>query len=248
MGALQRRQLPGDAVRKLDIDVCDAAGHVCVQLRGFSARSVDGAAGVRGVEEAADAVRTGAVLLTPTWEATARQPAEIWPSVDERVVIVGGAPMRRSLLRGQYPAAEMLELASEASVEAICERLEGRPVIDHVVWIAPEEVAAPIDDGIIRGQQQGVLQCFRLIKALLELGYGSKSLGWTILTTESQAITPDDAASPIHASVHGLIGSMAKEYPNWKIRLVDLPAGEDLAVIRTAEPAEGRARQWLGIS
>jgi len=29
-----------------------------------------------------------------------------------------------------------------------------------------------------------------------------------------------------HAAIHGLIGSLAKEYPQWKVRLLDLPADE----------------------
>ena len=37
----------GDAVVKLDLDLCDEHGTVCVQMRGFAARIMDGAEAVR---------------------------------------------------------------------------------------------------------------------------------------------------------------------------------------------------------
>jgi acyl transferase domain-containing protein/enoyl-CoA hydratase/carnithine racemase/acyl carrier protein len=40
----------GDAVVKLDLDLCDTQGNVCVQMRGFAARIIDGAALVRHKE------------------------------------------------------------------------------------------------------------------------------------------------------------------------------------------------------
>lgn len=47
-------------------------------------------------------------------------------------------------------------------------------------------------------------------------------LNWTVVTLQTEPIFENDVVNPTHASLYGLIGSMAKEYPNWKIRLVDL--------------------------
>jgi acyl transferase domain-containing protein len=52
-------------------------------------------------------------------------------------------------------------------------------------------------------------------------------LRWSIITIQSQAVNKKDAVDPTHAPVHGLAGSMAKEYSNWKTRLVDLEADCD---------------------
>ena len=49
---------PADKVVKLDIDVCDASGNVCVQLRGFSSRAL-------GDE------RSSVLLAAPVWQASA---------------------------------------------------------------------------------------------------------------------------------------------------------------------------------
>jgi NAD(P)-dependent dehydrogenase (short-subunit alcohol dehydrogenase family) len=72
-----------------------------------------------------------------------------------------------------------------------------------------------------------VLFGFRLIKAMLGEGYDARPLTWTVITSGTQAVEADEQASPAHAGVHGLIGSMAQEYADWSVRLVDLPSTGD---------------------
>lgn len=72
-----------------------------------------------------------------------------------------------------------------------------------------------------------MLQVFRLIKAFLQLKYGGQPLEWTLVTVQSQPIHSCDPLKTAHAGVHGLAGSMAKEYPGWQIRAVDLEAGRE---------------------
>ena len=67
-----------------------------------------------------------------------------------------------------------------------------------------------------------MLQMFRLIKALLRTGYGDRSFALTALTTRSLPVCKHDEADPTHAGLHGLIGSLAKEYPHWRVRCLDL--------------------------
>jgi len=228
---------------KLDIDVCDEAGRVCVRLRGFSTRSATGElAGTAAEAEAGNCL----VTLTPVWEAVAVELDASWPLPTDGVVIVGGTPAQRAALRQHYPDGHQLEIAPEATAETIGEQLRALGPIDHVVWLAPEQRLKSIsDDKIIEDQQRGVVQCFRLIKAVLGLGYGGKVLGLTVVTTQSQAIHRDQAIDPTHASVHGLIGSLAKEHPNWRVRLVDLPSGEDCPLDGVLQlPADAQGKGW----
>ncbi|MHA7188600.1 KR domain-containing protein, partial [Burkholderia pseudomallei] len=81
-------------------------------------------------------------------------------------------------------------------------------------------------DAIVAAQEHGVLQLFRIVKLLLAAGYGGKPLDWTIVTRETHATSGIDEPSPTHAGVHGFVGSMAKEYRNWRVRLLDMPARE----------------------
>ncbi|WP_230646936.1 SDR family oxidoreductase, partial [Bradyrhizobium sp. Leaf401] len=208
------------AVRKVDIDVCDEAGQVCVRLRGFSFREFE-----TGVTQAASEAfripQSGSMTFAPIWEVNGLVQAEGWPGSD-RVVIVGGTAARRAEVRRRWTAGTDMEIPADADIEAIRELLQSQGAIDHILWLAPGETIVP-DAEFVEEQARGVLQCFRMIKALLELGYDKRTLGWTVITTGSQAVRRDDDVNPSHASVHGLFGTVAKEYAQWQIRLVDLP-------------------------
>lgn len=47
----------------------------------------------------------------------------------------------------------------------------------------------------------------------------------TVITHQAQPITQYDEVRPAHSSVHGFVGSLAKEHPSWHIRLADLEDG-----------------------
>jgi polyketide synthase PksN len=56
-----------DNVVKLDIDLCDEQGNICVQLRGFSSRT----SSQEISKAAAHGQRTGSLLATPVWQPSA---------------------------------------------------------------------------------------------------------------------------------------------------------------------------------
>ena len=118
-----------------------------------------------------------------------------------------------------------MSLDIEDTIETLTAKLQKAADFDHIIWITPKQALDSITkDTLIEEQNKGVLQIFRYIKALLDLGYGTKELSWSVITTQTQSIHKKDLINPTHASIHGLIGSLAKEYPNWKIRLIDLKA------------------------
>src|SRR5262249_53174421 len=96
-------------------------------------------------------------------------------------------------------------------------------------------------------QQQGVLACFRLIKALLQLGYGSQALSFTVITHQARVLYATERGNPTHASVLGLFGSLAKEASHWNIQQVDLPADTPLPLseIHSRLPADPQGHGWL---
>ena len=169
----------------------------------------------------------GINTLIPVWDVVSVTEAQLVPSPTDQVLIVGGTDANRSAIRRFYPQAHLLTIQSQDTIDTIVKEIEKDGLIDHLWWIAPDSPLSSLtEDILIDAQSQGVFQIFRMIKALLRLGYGSKDLGWTILTTQTQPIRKNDVINPTHASIYGLIGSLAKEYPNWKIRLLDLEAAE----------------------
>ncbi|MFC8688796.1 SDR family NAD(P)-dependent oxidoreductase [Brevibacillus porteri] len=234
--------------KKIDIDLCDEAGRIGVRMKGFAVGSEKRGATVNETQETVTSALPllGTTMLTPVWNAVSVEKGEVIPATSDKVVIVCAEEKDRSLLQGYYPQATVLPLQSEDTIEAIASKLEEQGVIDHIMWVAPNSPVESVkEESLMIGQERGVIHVFRLIKALLALGYQTRDLGWTIITVQAQAIYKKDTVHPTHASIHGLIGSMAKEYPNWKVRLVDLEAHADWPLRDIfALPADAHGNAW----
>ncbi len=167
-------------------------------------------------------------LLTPVWNPIKTKAVTITPDIIF-------APKSQEI----ESSVELKE-----SVEEIVEQLKNHQWINHLVWIAPTQC-----ENTIAAQDQGVLQLFRLIKSLILLGYHERRLNWSVITRQTQSIYETDSVDPDHAAVHGLIGSMAKEYPSWSIQLIDLEHNMpiDLAsypIATSSETYAFRHHQW----
>ena len=73
----------GGAVQKIDVDLCDDSGAVCVRIKGFSTRVLDG-----DVRPAEAASRSECLLLEPVWQEQAIVQREQRPSSIEHIVIL----------------------------------------------------------------------------------------------------------------------------------------------------------------
>ncbi|MBB6249453.1 beta-ketoacyl synthase N-terminal-like domain-containing protein, partial [Rhodanobacter sp. A1T4] len=238
----------GDAVLRLDIDLCDEQGVVCVRFTQFSTRALhDKSVRLEARESAASETE---LLLTPVWDVV-NSPKPVRQSVStERVLILGGTPAQREAIFAQFPESAVLVLPQVAQIADIEERLRTHGEIDHLVWIVGVgeiEAQTHDDEALILAQQQGIVLGFRLVKALLALGFNQRSLNWTVLTCQTQAVHGQDAVAPAHAGVHGFVGSMAKEFRRWQIRLLDLPSAEPWPIehiFHLPYDAQGDALAW----
>ena len=109
--------------------------------------------------------------------------------------------------------------------------------VDHVVWAAADRQASPTGgDAMLAAQESGIFAIFRAVKALLAQGYGGKPLAWTFITTGAAAPNADERIDPTHAGIRGLAGVLAREYPQWSLRVLDLAPGwsADEAILRAA--------------
>ncbi|CAM2011292.1 SDR family NAD(P)-dependent oxidoreductase [Acanthopleuribacter pedis] len=211
-----------DRVQKLDIDVCDGDGKVCVRMKRFSSRTLEGAIPAAG---ATQDDRVGLITMSPVWNLTRPEPAPL--DTDQRMLVIGGETALTQAIRDLYPKARLLSLAGGESVEALTSELRTFGDLDHLVWTAPAPQADDLAaERLIADQNGGVIQVFRLVKALLAAGYGERDLHWTLITRQTLAVTANEAVDPTHAAVHGLVGSLAKEYPHWQVRLVDVAAAQ----------------------
>ncbi len=218
-------------VQKSNIEMCDQTGAICVRMTGFSSRTLKGARPTNHIQNTLpskdiNVSPSGTIMFTPVWDVLSFEQCRLFPSQHKRVAIVGGTQDSIAALRQLFPQAVVLNIQAGDTIETIERALETSDAIDHLLWIAPQSPEEPLTmEETIDAQQQGVLACFRLMKALLRAGYGPGELNLIVITTGTLPICPNEAVNPTHASLHGLIGSMAKEYPHWKIRLIDLEAG-----------------------
>lgn len=242
----------GNSVKKLDIDLCDENGMVCVKMKGVSSRMLEGEPEIKNVSEATPIDEScenyrGPVVLTPVWDAIKAKKNQTFPSNTVQFLIVGGTNKNRIAIQQLYPKAHYLEHQANDSIDEIANKLKVFGSINHILWIAPYNYVDTLaDDALIKEQNLGVLGVFKTVKALISLSYGSGDLGWTVITVQSQPVNENDSVNPTHATIHGFIGSMAKEYPNWKVRLIDLEADCDWPLTDIfALPWDPQGNAWV---
>lgn len=187
------------------------------------------------------------MLLLPAWERTAGAHDAGMLSPTHRVLICGGTDRHRSEIQARCPDVQTIHLNPGASCSDIASFIESSGPFDSVFWIAsPASGDCVFDDSLIAATHQVSLSCFRLLKALLSLGYGERPLRLTVVTTGGQALHAAEAVDPAQAGVHALGGTIAKEQPRWQVRNVDLAAGDvvplgDIACL----PTDSRAHSWV---
>ncbi|ARZ71657.1 polyketide synthase [Streptomyces albireticuli] len=223
---------------RLDIDLLGADGEVHVRMTGYASRRV------------AEPVPA---LHTPVWDAVpAGTLGAAVPCRRQRVLVVGGTAEQRAALTVTHPLAEHWSLAPGAPADEVARAVEAAGPVDHLLWLAPGTELAPDDAaGFVAAQEDGVIAAFRMIKALVRTGHDARPLGITLVTHRALATHAHEDVRPAHAGLHGLFGSLGREYTHWTVRRVDLD-GTDWPADLTALPAHSggdtwvrRAGQWL---
>lgn len=219
----------GRIAADLDLDVCDEEGRVCVRLSGLQTRPLPAAAvplQTSGTQEVGEPSAGAGVtaLLKPVWDVLIPPTTTAWPDTAANVLLAGGTDQDRQAWAGSCGHLRTLPCEAGASIAQLSAAVGQLGRIDHVVFIAPaRDPGADAEAAMLAAQETGVITLYRLIKSLISLDYAASELGITIVTRGAQSIVPDEQVDPTHASVHGLVGSLAKEYPQWRVRLVDLP-------------------------
>lgn len=82
-------------------------------------------------------------------------------------------------------------------------------------------------EGLRDRQHGGVHALLALVQALNRLGWRDRALTLVIATRAVHSVVPGEAIQPWGAELVGFGKSLAKEYPRWNVRCVDLPASPD---------------------
>jgi acyl transferase domain-containing protein len=249
------RRAPGAPIAgmpSLDIDLLDDQGLPRVSIRGLISRTVAGAPGVASPAVAstravgvAPALSKPAVIaaskpalraLVPIWNPVRFGRDAVTPAPGERCLLLGGDEALAAWLRAAPIELRHESIVAGDSVERI-ERLLSDGEFDHLLWFAPEADVGD-HDAIVSSQEAGVLSLFRILKSLSRLDWFERELRFTVVTRRALQVFDDESVSPHHASVHGMVGSVAKELPLWRFRLLDIESTAHL------DPREILALPW----
>ncbi|MBT2744886.1 SDR family NAD(P)-dependent oxidoreductase [Lysobacter sp. ISL-42] len=244
------RRAPGASVAgmpSLDIDLIDDQGRSRVSIRGLVSRTVASAPSVASTRAvgtvlalarpaATPASRPALHALVPIWNPVRFGRDTVTPAPGERCLLLGGDEALFAWLRAAAIELQHQPIVAGDSVERI-ERLLSEREFDHLLWFAPEADVGD-DDAIVPSQEAGVLSLFRILKALSRLDRFERELKFTVVTRRALQVFDGERVSPHHAGVHGMVGSVAKELPLWRLRLLDIESTGDL------DPREILALPW----
>src|SRR5262249_1655361 len=158
---------------KLDIDLCDERGLVCVEMKGFSSRELKN--GETKTSISLQQIQPGLYSFVPVWNPTRSETLEkAILSESVRVLVLGADQTHLDWVHQFHRNACLLPLPSAPEIDVIQAALEDCS-FDHLLWIAPDvqfagDRSQPDDDRVIEHQELGVLAVFRTVKALLRLG------------------------------------------------------------------------------
>ncbi|MCP5002451.1 MAG: SDR family NAD(P)-dependent oxidoreductase, partial [Planctomycetes bacterium] len=173
----------------------------------------------------------GLIMMTPVWDTVSiTEEQSFSTSSSESILIIGEDKNHTKQIEKLFNKTKNIGIAPHDTIDNITWKLKGLAV-DRIVWVASHCVVETLtEEAIINEQNRGILQVFRILKSLIALGYENQQLEWTLITFNSQIVKKSDAANPTHAGLQGFAGSMAKEYPLWKIRLIDLQNPGELPI------------------
>ena len=219
-----------DVVAKWNVEICDEAGHVCVSFRGFSLRSSQSlsSTGQAAQDGRAESRTAELVTMVPFWDRVAIDGAGEPTVPPGPILVVGGSEEQRRAITAIAPNTCGMVLEAQ-TVESLAEQIAKLGTIRHCFWLARDQQQyADAGLGASASAHDALGELFRLVKVLLQYGYGSRELSLIAVTIQSRAT---HANEPIHVAaggVYGLAGSLANEYENWNVRVLDLEDGAGL--------------------
>ncbi|MBW8688280.1 SDR family NAD(P)-dependent oxidoreductase [Chitinophaga rhizophila] len=226
---------------RINITLCNDAGDVCLRIRKLSFRALTTSLTTASPTNSSSSLW----LLAPVWDV-ATPGGTIAGISPVAPLIIGGTEAERRQLLQLYPEACILTYAASSTVDEIIDKLKTFHHIAAIWWIAPPSAGTQVaPSAFIAAQDEGLLPCFRLVKALLALGYGTRELQMNIVTRQAQAVFEEERPDPSHATLHGFTGTMAREHPQWKVRLIDLPGEAEWPVLSALElPHDPVGNAW----
>lgn len=209
--------------KKINIDVINEAGVVCVSLKALSFRNMS-------LEEPRFPVAAkdkDAECLVPLW-----RPVHEWfnredylAQGDDRCLVVS---FDDNELFSEDPACgeiHHLRLYEYQSRELVANTIDalGMNSVDKVVLNLPvfQSLDAQIESHFY--QEKGLaFTLLNLVKILIEFIRTGSPLNWLVVTRQEYKIFADEKGKTASGLIQGLLGTAIKEHPNWSLACLDI--------------------------
>lgn len=250
---------PGNSMPRYDLTLYSEDGLLCAKFEGLALRKWAAAPQSQQdwIGEGTTENNAKLAVLTTVWapfplehQSSSEDVSGTEVSSAERLLILcENADMNIRFPRGD--ASRQIVFPRQASVAQMVDMLAAEGDCDHMIWYCRPGTSENRLTETNREEQESFVpeltRFYRFVKSLLHLGYGSQNLHLTVVTTNAQALAFDDTIDPDQAAIHGLTGSLAKEYAHWAIRVIDLNDGEILPMDVIADmipDPHGNAYMW----
>jgi len=203
----------------INILLCDEVGTVIFKIEGLVLPT-------QGVLNDTQ-LNSGLTELLPIWEKVDIDYQKEYSETNKTVLIIGGTKEDLMALQSSHSSVHQFLITETDSIETIAQKITQIPEIGLVLWVSPKLSEVKLDDdSLINQQKSGTIQVFRIIKALIVNKYDVRDLNFFFITFQAAAAV-NERINPAFSSLQGLIGSLAKEYPYWKIRFLDFEYDQD---------------------
>lgn len=201
-------------ITAFNVYLLDLAGEVLLTFRDFVTLPIDSN---KKNNQLHVAVQTNEIeqenstdmLFVPVWERVANIQSSLIIGNGKQLLVTSHGHTKNTIVLKEILAANQLEIAETIETEGITD-----------VYILHGLAASNVD--LHQAIEQKELAVFHSIKALLTSTYKGKNLHITFVTVGTQKVLNADKVSETGAGIIGLAGSLAKEHPFWKIRMIDV--------------------------
>ncbi|GAB6125992.1 SDR family NAD(P)-dependent oxidoreductase [Humidesulfovibrio idahonensis] len=226
----QVERAPDGSLRRVDVDIFDDQGVPRARIKGMRFRPLPEQTVTTGHTNQAE-------LLVPVWEPLTGDALVPQRLSGAALVLALAAPDSARLegLRHIWSEMRVFPVDAEELQESVVERLAAAGAPRHMVLDARAVTAAPDDHVHAAAADQDDAEQLRqakawprivarVVRALTALGWEGQPLDWTVLTAGALCVDQSESCRVEGAALHGLLGSLAKEYPHWSVRLADFSA------------------------
>ncbi|MDN3379158.1 MULTISPECIES: SDR family NAD(P)-dependent oxidoreductase [unclassified Pseudoalteromonas] len=244
-------QLSEGETRKVNMDICDSSGEVLVQLIGLAMRAhrldlqpPNFDQDINENNKRPSLLATRELNMVPVWERVDRLPSEVGSNTNIsalesdsgiKAFCIASSIEVLDELSDTFKTDKGILLNPEQTVEELTQiltQLLAGKSIEQLVWaLEPARGTEAKTDAM--SQSSDAYYGFKLVKALLSLGYENKPMQWLVYSRHAFSYKSDltngdsrrfirpPATPAFHAALSGFLGSVAKEYPRWDIVHLD---------------------------